>query len=315
MTDLFKQETAQVAEREAKELERSGVFVHGQNIAQKMNGHRKYSDAESVRYLSEIKSKYDVWKAQNTALLGPHKDANDNDRQIIDQRVRLFSEYKDFIDQQHYAEKFDSRSNLHSSVLEEFIYFLFRDLLLDFEGQPLVGKSHAFKDMFFAPRNFQDMVQRPALRIEKKDHDFVIGISIKASFQCHGSDGVERDEFEVPAVAVECKTYLDKTMLEASSTAAEQLKYKNPNAKYIVVMEWLKLSDAVNLRKYKVDQIYVFRRQKNTDREFRFDEGYEKKPIDSDVVWHLYQTVRDHLTDDWGGDVGEGLVRGWLIDD
>lgn len=104
-------------------------------------------------------------------------------------------------------------------------------------------------------------------------------------------------------------------MLEASSTAAEQLKYKNPNAKYIVVMEWLKLSDAVNLRKYKVDQIYVFRRQKNTDREFRYDEGYDKKPIDSDVVWHLYETVRRHLTDDWGGDVGEGLERGWLIDD
>ena len=38
------------------------------------------------------------------------------------------NEYKDFLDQQHYAEKFDSRSNLHSSVLEEFMYYLFKDL-------------------------------------------------------------------------------------------------------------------------------------------------------------------------------------------
>ncbi|MBE1290358.1 MAG: Bpu10I family restriction endonuclease [Rhodobacteraceae bacterium] len=315
MTDLFKQGYQELNRREDQELVRSGVYVHGQNLAQKMSGHRKYSDDESKQFLDEIHERYEEWKAQNVELKGPHKDEDVTDEDTVKARVKLFSDYKDFIDQQHYAEKFDSRSNLHSSVLEEFIYYLFRDLLLDFEGQPLVGKSHAFKDMFFAPKNFQDMVKRPALRIEKKDHDFVIGISIKATFQCHGSETREEDEFEVPAVAIECKTYLDKTMLEASSTAAEQLKYKNPNAKYIVVMEWLKLSDAVNLRKYKVDQIYVFRRQKNTDREFRYEEGYEKRPLDPDVIWHLYQTVRAHLTDDWGGDVGEGLERGWLIDD
>ena len=87
--------------------------------------------------------------------------------------------------------------------------------------------------------------------------------------------------FDIAAVAIECKTYLDKTMLEGSSRAAEQLKARNPNALYIVVMEWLKLTSAVNLRKYEVDQIYVFRKQKNTDREFRFADDYEKKPYRS----------------------------------
>ena len=299
--------------REEVELERQSVFVHGQNIKQKMNGHRKYSDADSISYLLEISEKYEEWKVENDNLKGPFKNKGEQDSEIIRKRVDLFVRYKDFIDQQHYAEKFDSRSNLHSSVIEEFIYYLFKDLLLDFEGVPLVGKSHAFKDMFFAPKNFQEMVHQPSLRIEKKDHDFVIGISINAKFQCHGSKSVEEDEFEIPAVAIECKTYLDKTMLEASSTAAEQLKYKNPNSKYIVVMEWLKLSDSINLQKYKVDQLYVFRRQKNTDREFRYEEGYEKKAIDPSVVEHLFEMVREHLTSDWGGDVSEGLERGWLI--
>ncbi|WP_319498710.1 Bpu10I family restriction endonuclease [uncultured Cohaesibacter sp.] len=314
MSDLSKEIDSDLSRREASELERSAVYVHGQNIHQKMNSRNKYCDNTSKQYLQEISQKYSEWKSANTELKGPFKDAKNSDFELVCKRVELFSGYKDFIDQQHFAEQFDSRSNLHSSVLEEFVYYLFRDLLLDFKGQPLVGKSHAFKDMFFAPKSFQDMVMRPALRIEKKDHDFVIGISIKAKFQCQGSETVEEENFEVPAVAVECKTYLDKTMLEASSTAAEQLKYKNPNAKYIVVMEWLKLSDAVNLRKYKVDQIYVFRRQKNTDREFRYEDNYNKKPIDQDVIWHLYETVRKHLTNDWGGDVGEGLERGWLID-
>ncbi len=44
-----------------------------------------------------------------------------------------------------------------------------------------------------------------------------------------------------------------------------------------------------------VDQIYVLRRQQNTDRDQRYDDD-EKNPIDAGVVWHLYETVRDHLS-------------------
>ncbi len=48
-------------------------------------------------------------------------------------------------------------------------------------------------------------------------------------------------------------------MLEGSSRAAEDLKARNPNSLYVVLMEWIKLTSDVNLRKYKVDQIYVLR--------------------------------------------------------
>ena len=118
---------------------------------------------------------------------------------------------------------------------------------------------------------------------------------------------------EFPAVAVECKTYLDKTMLEGSSTAAEQLKVRNPNALYLVVSEWLKLTENINLRKFKVDQIYVLRKQKNTDREFRYLPGYQKNPIHEDVVAHLFNTVRTHLISNWEGGVPHGLERGFLL--
>ena len=68
----------------------------------------------------------------NEKLKGPSKTATAQDTETLRQRVALFTTYKDFIDQQKYAEKFDSRSNLHSSVLEEFIYYLFRDLVGEF---------------------------------------------------------------------------------------------------------------------------------------------------------------------------------------
>ena len=149
------------------------------------------------------------------------------------------------------------------------------------------------------------MLKRPYAGIERKDHDFVIGVTIEASFhsaippqQSEGgkvqlvmeepedygevtvTQNSETHLFDVPAIAIECKTYLDKNMLEGSSRSAEELKARNPNGLYMVVMEWIKLADAVNLRKYKVDQIYVLRRQKNTDRDKRYLAGYVKNPRD-----------------------------------
>lgn len=288
------------------------MFVHGDNLFQKENHTTKYLDSKSKIYLKEIRAKYDDWKKANIEIKGPLSQKKKTDKSIIENRVKLFNEYKDFIDQQHYAEKFDSRSNLHSSVLEEFIYYLFRDLVTDFSSNALIGKARAFKDIFFHPSSYSEMVEEPKANIEIKDHDFVIGVNIELSLNCKGEDKKQNETLQVPAIAIECKTYLDKTMLEGSSTAGEQLLTRNPNSMYIVVAEWLKLTEKVNLKKYKVDQIFVFRKQKNTDREFRYDEGYIKNPIYPDVVIALFNLVREHLTNPWGGTIQDKLGTGML---
>ena len=254
-------------------------FVHGNNLEQKENHKTKYRDEISRQYLKEIRARYDQWNSENLALKGPFSNHSEHDSEIIKKRVKLLNEYKDFLDQQHYAEKFDSRSNLHSSVLEEFLYFLFKDVVNDISEDALIGKCHAFKDIFFRPSNFKMMVSKIESSIEKKDHDFAIGVSVLSSLQCKGVKQPEFDQWDIPAVAIECKTYLDKTMLQDASTAAEQLKQKNPNAMYIVLAEWLKLTDSVNLKKFKIDQIYVLRKQKNTDREFRYEDSYVKNSL------------------------------------
>lgn len=289
------------------------MYVHGNNLEQKETHRTKYLDDESKEFLSEIRMKYDRWKVDNEELIGPTKQKDDADLENLRQRVKLLNEYKDFLDQQHYAEKFDSRSNLHSSVLEEFMYYLFKDLVASISENALIGKSHSFKDIFFRAPNYTEMVRAPNALIEIKDHDFSIGCSITASMKCSGVEEPEIHNWDIPAVAIECKTYLDKTMLQDVSTAADQLKQKNPNAMYIVVSEWLKLTESVNLKKYKVDQIYVLRKQKNTDREFRFEAGYIKNPIYEDVVIHLFETVREFLTTDWEGGIAHGMENGYLI--
>ena len=289
------------------------MLVHGNNITQKENLKEKYTDKEAKKFLKEIRAEYEKWKKANEDLKGPFTKSTKTDSQTIAQRVKLFSSYKTFLDQQKYAEKFDSRGNLHSSVLEEFMYFLFRDLVFEFSELALLGKSHTFKDIFFNAPNYKEMVSKPHLKMEKKDHDFAIGVNINAKMSSAGNPVEEHHTFQIPAVAIECKTYLDKTMLEGSSTAAEQLKHRNPNAIYIVVAEWLKLTEQVNLKKFKVDQIYILRKQKNTDREYRYAETYKMNPIFEDVVHHLFETVRQHLTTDWEGGISFGLQKGYLM--
>ncbi|BAB76517.1 hypothetical protein DSM107007_48050 [Nostoc sp. PCC 7120 = FACHB-418] len=186
------------------------------------------------------------------------------------------------------------------------------------------------------------MLKRPYARIERKDHDFVIGATVQASLEAAPppeqdntpgeilailkeepdtysevtvTGNIETHIFDIPVVAIECKTYLDKTMLEGSSRAAEDLKARNPNSLYLVVMEWIKLTNDVNLRKYKVDQIYVLRQQKNTDREFRYESTYIKNSINPTVVQHLFKKVQHHLIKDWAGGIESGIQRGWLIDE
>lgn len=289
------------------------MFVHGDNLSQKETHRTKYKDEESKRFLVEIRKEYNEWKSVNLSLRGPFIKPSNKDKQIIEKRVQIFSAYKDFIDQQHYAEKFDSRSNLHSSVLEEFIFYLFRDLVFEFSEHALIGKARAFKDLFFQSPNYQEMVSNPNTQIEIKDHDFVIGVNIETVMKCSGNENTQTEIFQIPSIAIECKTYLDKTMLEGSSTAGEQLLTRNPNALYIVVTEWLKLTEKVNLKKFKVDQIFVLRKQKNTDREFRYAADYVKNPIYSDVVENLFNMVRQHLTTSWEGTIQAGLAKGYLI--
>jgi hypothetical protein len=157
------------------------------------------------------------------------------------------------------------------------------------------------------------MVLKPCAKVEVKNHDFVIGVKINMLMKVAGSSNTEKITCQIPAIVIECKTYLDKTMLEGASTACEQLKAKNPNALYIVISEWLKLTDNINLKKYKIDQIYILRKQKNTDREIRFLSTYTKLPIYTDVIEHLFSMVREYLSIDWKDGIPFGLEKGYLL--
>src|SRR5579863_9886051 len=133
-------------------------YVHGDNIAQKKT-HPKYQSQENVKCLAEIEARYNAWKLENLKLKG-------GDQATVAARTKLLNDYKDFIDQQQYAEMFDSRSNLHSTVLEEFLVYLFSDTVPHLDLQPIIGKGETFKSFYLAPRTFRDLLEKPAVLVE-----------------------------------------------------------------------------------------------------------------------------------------------------
>lgn len=284
---------------------------HGDNLFHKEQEY--LTDSKKKKLLRQIRAEYERWANANEILIGPSSVITENDDAILKQRVELLNQYKDFIDQQIYAEAFDSRSNLHSSVLEEFCYYLFRDLVRSISEDGLIGKAHAFTELFYNSSSYEEMVTKPSFRIDYKDHDFVIGATVNASFVCEGETQGVKEKLNIPAVAIECKTYLDKTMLEGASSAARQLMAMNPNALYIIISEWIKLADNVNVKRYGINQIYILRKQKNTDRSKRFSPQYKKNPIYSDVVIHLFNLVRHHLTSKWNSTNSQAFDKGFLI--
>jgi hypothetical protein len=55
------------------------MHVHGDNLRQKEASEAKYADAESRKFLREIREKYDLWRKANEGLNGPNKTATEVD--------------------------------------------------------------------------------------------------------------------------------------------------------------------------------------------------------------------------------------------
>lgn len=237
----------------------------------------------NLEYLSIVFPAYQTWVGANEAY-GYSPD-------VLQKRVEALNPYKGVVGQA----PFSAQSKFHSTVLEEFLYYVFRDLLAEINeqaeepsgaGQRMdIGGTRAYSNLYFAPENFQAFLWSPRMRVNEKDQDFAIyrRVEIRA-------DGESRT-IHVPVVSVECKTYIDKTMLEGSIATAEKIKMGNPYCLFIVVTEWYDVSYEVDPKYSRIDQIYVLRREKRR--------AESPNPIQYKVVLDLFGLVRDHLQRDW----------------
>lgn len=264
---------------------------HGSNIHKKQTDSKK--NGTNLGVIGEVAESYVDWRSKATAVdfdedqVGPY----------VEKQVQLYSSHRDLLDQDRF-DVFDSRGALQSSALEEFCTFLFQPMLDGFEGEIAIGHHVVYQRLYFSAKNFNQFSLMPAPKYPTGDLDFVIGRELTSTLE--GSSGPTSQKIVVPAVAVECKTYLDRPRYIESDILARNIKQGFPRCLYILVSEYLKLNlDKVDVYGSLIDRAYVWRRSRNVDRKKRRAAGAGLEPIHVPAVENFYCTVRDHLSEDW----------------
>lgn len=271
-------------------------FIHGDNLEHKI---RVEKQSENRKLLIEIKEKYIKWKEDNLKITG-------TTREDIKKKVKLLNDYKAFIDQPSFKKEggnkygFTSQSQLHSSVLEEVMYYLFKDIGKLANKHIYWGRTQAYTNLYFAPPNIEALEEGSNIVINVKNQDFSISKEVILKSRVSNNENWQEAKIYVPIVSIECKTYLDKTMYEGSVSTAEKIKKGNPYCIFLIVTETYEVSLNVEPRLSSIDQIYVLRKESM------------KNPLCEDVVWDLFKFVESHINSDWYN-VKERIKKGKMI--
>lgn len=279
-------------------------LVHASNIITKFKS-EKGKEKEALEAL--IPEYY--------SYLISHMSIKGWDKSSIVKKVELLNSYYDYYDNNssyNYAKLFSSQGKLRSTILEEFCFLLFKDYLRSLKskiadsGNTLnLGSAKAYTNLYFSPESINGFVNDPSVMINVKDQDFAIYRTV--SFKI---DGNKESIAKVPILAVEVKTYLDKTMLEGVIATAEKLKMGNPYSRIIVVSESYQVDLSVDPSYSQIDQIYVLRKCGSIKRIIA--RGDEIPPIHEDVVLRLFDEAKYHIERPWS-DVSLKLEEDGII--
>jgi len=245
-------------------------LVHASNILAKLNNNEnidfllkcadKYFDFHSNFKISNLTNSVSNWNMYLQFVRTNNKNANG--RPI-----------------------FSAQSKFEPTILEEVLYRMFRE----FESEKVkIGGIKAFSNMFFSPSDFEDFKEKSNIKLNTKDQDFAIYKQVDIIL----TDNNEPTKAFVPVLAMECKTYLDKTMLEGSVATAEKIKNGNPYCRFCIVTERYDVDRKVDIKNSRIDQIYILKKDAKKSNADNVD-------IATDVVQRIYEETRRHLSAKW----------------
>lgn len=255
------------------------TLIHGSKLLRK---------AAEDAGLQSVVTAYTAWREQSEAITG-------RKRADIRALTKLLEAYKSFAEPILDARQNSAQEVLQSSIIEEFFQHVFRFVERDVVAGLQTGPAAGFIDLVFNPKDVKSLVTAPEFTIRRKDHDFVIGATVQLTVKAIGKEESKSESIVVPAVAIECKRYLERNMLDECAGTAEKVKRATPYCLFFVVAEFLKMDDAapeVSL----IDEIFILRKQRNSE---RLAEGFRPNPIDADLVWEIYDGSIRHLRKVW----------------
>ncbi len=247
-------------------------YYHESNIDSKCR------DLKSNRYRRIFKEciqykieKYTPYKEAQLRLAGISKEA-------IDEKVTLLKRYYTCVEEFQETYHLTSQSKFRPTILEEFCGFLFKDI-------PKVRSLNLgfFNKGIFAGLGINN--QGRAV-IRTKDIDFCIGKKFRVTFE------TQVVELIIPVIAIECKTYTDKTMLNEAQFTAQKLKQGSPNTRVYILSEGNQVADdEIPLKgQTSLDQIFILRPllSRNGNKKIYGE-------IDSDVVYKFFTQIVNDL--------------------
>lgn len=287
-------------EEQIKELEgfhnAQSSLSHANNILGKKTGEASLSNQQK-NALNLLIPEYHKYISAQLKITG-YSEAE------IKARVSLLNDYYTFY-YGHVGNTFSAQSKLRPTIIEEFLYLLFKDLIADLEkkekinaGNIKCGATKAYVNMYFTGMNLKSFFTNIDVRINTKDQDFAIYRELTLS-----TGDKQSYELSIPVLAAECKTFVDKTMLEGVIATAEKIKNGNPYSRFIVVAETWDVAKKVDPAYSRIDQIYILRkcsRRKNQD-------------ISDDVVIALFNETRAHLESPWSDTTSKLKNTGKII--
>mgnify|MGYP001187856426 FL=1 len=273
----------------------SHYLIHGNNILAKINNNSK------IDVIERIIPQYNIFKATNNDLVGYTDD-------IINRRVISLNIYYNFLKENSFDRAYTSQSKFRPTILEEFMYYIFRDFFKEKKDEIETGRNDvlklgsikAYTNLYFKAKNVAEFINTPQIGINEKDQDFSIYRTLRMK--------VEGKIFDtnIPIISLENKTYLDKTMLEGSVATAEKIKSGNPYSFFGIVTETYDVSFEVDPAYSRIDQIYVLRKSKRRDAE------KNEEPIHSEVFIRLFNDSKYHFEKSWS-DIEVKMINEGII--
>lgn len=262
--------------------------IHGKNLRDftaRQNGNNRQTFERIIEYYERFRNSIDAIETL--------------DHEGIRSFVSALNEYR-----RNAIPVFDRLSNagqvaLGYTIMEEFFYLLFlkKAQLMNLRNESLfLGKGNSYVSLSFTPGSFADIFNNPNAYIHTKDQDFVLGVNIQIQVTADGTP--ETTNTVIPVVAIECKTYLERNMLDSCAATAGRLKNAMPYCIYIVASEYMKMSDATP-ELTDIDEVYILCKAKNSDRERRKRANEPPFNIDADLIIDLYERIERHLNAIW----------------
>jgi hypothetical protein len=163
-----------------------------------------------------------------------------------------------------------TQSKLRSTILEEFCGYLFKD----------VATIKKLSLDFFNKKIYAGMAIDSSGKIypKTKDVDFCIGKEIIANFENR------KYKIIIPLIAIECKTWLDKTMFSEAQFTAQKLKQGTPDVRVYILSGYSIISknEIPNKGQTSIDQIFLI--------------GNTRTSIDENAVFEFFQEVKNALS-------------------